>query len=150
MKKPIILFLFALLLGISFSCNSDSSSDDKENDSELLVGKWIPIKNGTILENGNEELHEIPDAEKCGSGFFEYLSDGTFNSLRYEFQDNKCVSYNKKGTWSLKDKILTSNFDNDGTITLEILELNKSTLKIKQTFRTPSILLILIGVYSRK
>ncbi|WP_337968477.1 lipocalin family protein [uncultured Flavobacterium sp.] len=147
MKKPIILFLFALLSGLLFSCNSDSS--DKETNTDLLIGKWIPTQTGTIVESGKESLQDIPNPGKCDTGLFEYLSDGTFTSLRYEFQDNKCVSYNKKGTWSLKDKTLNANFD-DGPITLEILELNKSTLKLKQSMQFGEIPIVLISVYSRK
>ncbi|PIF53700.1 lipocalin family protein [Flavobacterium sp. 2] len=150
MKKASILFLSALLIALYLSsCNSDNSSDNKENDTALLTGKWVPQKTGTIAENGNESLQEIPNPGKCDSGLLEYSSNGTFSNLRYEFQDNKCVSYNQKGTWSVKDKIITAIYD-DGSTTLEILELNQSTLKLKQTLKTGTTLLVFISVYNRK
>lgn len=148
--KKLSFLSFIMVITISLlSCESDSG-DTNNNDNLLIVGKWIPTKIGTILDNGHEQLSEIPNAGKCESDLVEYSSDRSFSHLLYEFQNNKCISNTNKGTWLLKDKMLTAIQNGEDPNLLEVLELNESTLKLKQTLQTGSGLLVFISVYKRQ
>lgn len=126
MKKLSILFASVLTLGLAVtSC----SSDDDNNGS--IEGKWAPVKMGSVV-NGQEILVNIPNEGKCDSDIIEFTSDAKFTDITYEFNNNKCESSTDKGTWSLKDKTLTTIYDGDTeSNAFEVLELTKSTLKLK-------------------
>ncbi|MGN7810063.1 lipocalin family protein [Flavobacterium johnsoniae] len=126
MKKLSILFVSVLTLGLAVtSC----SSDDDNNGS--IEGKWAPVKMGSVV-NGQEILVNIPNEGKCDSDIIEFTSDAKFTDITYEFNNNKCESSTDKGTWSLKDKTLTTIYDGDTeSNAFEVLELTKSTLKLK-------------------
>jgi len=146
MKKLSILFVSVLTLGLAVvSC----SSDDDNNAS--IEGKWTPVKMGSIV-NGKELLVAIPKEGNCDSDITEYTADGKFNELSYEFYDNKCTASNDKGTWSLKDKILTTKYDDDTDVyTEEVLELTQSSLKLKTTEKIDDTnTMVLITLYERK
>lgn len=136
-----------MALGLSMtSC----SSDDK-NSSGSIEGKWTPVKMGTILA-GQEILSDIPNEGKCDSDIMEFIAGGKFTDLTYEFFNKKCTSSTDNGTWSLKDKTLTTTYDGDTEVnTFEVMELTKSTLKIKQTEKVDaSNSVTLITLFSRK
>lgn len=126
MKKLSILFVSVLTLGLAVtSC----SSDDDNNGS--IEGKWAPVKMGSVV-NGQEILVNIPNEGKCDSDIIEFTSDAKFTDITYEFNNNKCESSTDKGTWSLKDKTLTTIYNGDTeSNAFEVLELTKSTLKLK-------------------
>lgn len=147
MKKLSVLFLSVMALGLSVA--SCSSSDDDNSGS--IEGKWTPVKMGSII-NGTEVLVNIPNEGKCDNDIVEYTSDGKFTDLEYEFTNNKCTPSTDKGTWTLKDKTLTTTYDGDTEVnTVEVLELTKSTLKVKYSEKIDaSNSLILITLFERK
>ncbi|MCD0468428.1 lipocalin family protein [Flavobacterium sp. JAS] len=146
MKKLSILFLSVLTFGFTVtSCNSD------DDNSGSIEGKWTPVKMGSVL-NGQEILVNIPNDGKCDNDIIEYTTDGKFTDLSYEFFDNKCTSSTDKGTWSLKDKVLSTTYDGDTEVnTVEVLELTKSTLKVKYTEKVDaSNSVVMITLFERK
>ncbi|KQB38279.1 Lipocalin 4 domain containing protein [Flavobacterium aquidurense] len=146
MKKLSILFLSVLTLGLaSVSCSSD------DDNSGSIEGKWAPVKMGSVV-NGQEVLVNIPNEGKCDSDYIEYTSGGKFTELEYEFQNNKCTPLTDKGTWTLKDKILSTTYDGETEVnTVEIMELNKSSLKVKYTEKIDDTnSMIIITLFERK
>lgn len=147
MKKLSILFVSVLTLGLSLT----SCSSDDDNNNASIGGKWTPVKMGSIL-NGQEILVAIPNEGKCDSDVFEYTADGKFTDLSYEFSNNKCEASTDKGTWSLKDKVLSITYDGDTEVNkVEILELTKSSLKVKYTEKLDENNdMIIITLFERK
>lgn len=147
MKKLSILFLSVLTLGLSVA----SCSSDDDNSSASIEGKWTPVKMGSILD-GKEILVNIPNEGKCDSDIIEFTADAKFTDLTYEYENSKCTSSTDKGTWSLKDKTLTTTYDGDTDLnTFEVTELTKSTLKLKHTEKIDaSNSLVMITLFERK
>lgn len=146
MKKLSILFLSVLTLGLAVtSCSSDDDNGGS------IEGKWTPVKMGSVV-NGQEVLVAIPNEGKCDSDIIEYTADGKFTDLYYEFNGTKCESFTDKGTWSLKDKVLSTTYDGDTDVyTEEVLELTKSSLKLKTTEKIDdNNTMVLITLYERK
>lgn len=146
MKKLSILFVSVLTLGLAVtSCSSD------DDNSGSIEGKWAPVKMGTLI-NGQELLVAIPNEGKCDSDITEFKTDGKFTELSYEFYDNKCNSSTDNGTWTLKDKTLSTTYSGDTSAeTFEVLELTKSTLKLKYTEKIDnSNSMILITLFERR
>lgn len=146
MKKLSILFLSVLTFGLSVtSCSSD------DDNSGSIEGKWTPVKIGSVL-NGQEILVNIPNDGKCDRNITEFTSDGKFNDIEYEFYNDKCNASTDKGTWSLKDNILTTIYDGDTEVNkVQVLELTKSTLKVKYLESTdPSNSIVMITLYERR
>ncbi|KQO34697.1 hypothetical protein ASF10_03015 [Flavobacterium sp. Leaf82] len=146
MKKLSILFLSVLALGLaSVSCSSD------DDNSGSIEGKWTPVKMGSVV-NGQEVLVNIPNDGKCDNNTIEYISGGKFTDIEYEFENNKCTPLTDKGTWTLKDNILSTIYDGETEVnTVEVLELTKSTLKVKYTEKIDNTnSLIMITLLERK
>lgn len=147
MKKLSILFLSVLTLGLAAtSC----SSDDDENNASI-EGKWTPVKMGSIVD-GKELLVAIPNDGKCENDIIEYTADGKFSDTSYEFYNDKCNASTDKGTWTLKDKVLTTTYDGETDVyTEEVLEINNSSLKLKTTEKIDdNNTMVLITLYERK
>jgi len=115
--KKIILNIFIGLL--FFSCTNDDDSNKKED--ELIIGTWKLISN---IENG-EELLAPSDCDLL----FIFTTDRV--TTQY-YEDENCTTQ-LNDTWSyfIYDDTITINESHDFA-DLVILELNSSTLKIKE------------------
>jgi hypothetical protein len=146
MKKLSILFLSVLTLGLAVtSCSSDDDNGGS------IEGKWTPVKMGSVVD-GKELLVNIPNDGKCDTDVIEFTADGKFTEVSYEFSIDKCEASTDKGTWSLKDKVLSTTYDGDTDVyTEEVLEITKSSLKLKTTEKIDDTnTMILITLYERK
>ncbi len=129
MKK---ISLFALIITAIFtSCSSD---DDTPNTVEIteanLVGKWQIT---AIEENGI--LLKLDECEKKDlSSFFISESEEKIASFTENIEENNsCKEFiSNNYSWTLTDgNILTTTFGTADTDTYTIIELTKSTLKLK-------------------
>jgi len=138
MKKLSILFVSVLTLGLAVtSCSSD------DDDKGTIEGKWTPVKFGTVVE-GKEILVAIPNDGKCSEDIIEYTADGKFTDLTYEFYDNKCEASTDKGTYTFVDNILSTTYEGETEAEkVEVIELSKSSLKIKYVEDDTTIITLL-------
>ncbi|OXA96305.1 lipocalin-like domain-containing protein [Flavobacterium hercynium] len=145
MKKLSILFVSVLTLGLAVtSCSSD-------DDDASIVGKWTPVKMGSVV-NGKEILVDYPKEGTCDSDVTEFTADGKFTDISYESNEGKCEASTDKGSYTYKDKTLSTTYEGDTEVnSVEVTELSGSTLKIKLTEKIDaSTSLVLITVYQRK
>lgn len=129
-KKLALLFVSVGLL-----LSSCSSNDNDENSSETkasIIGKWELTKHGNIL-NGSELLLTISPDGGCSNDQIEFLENGNYKELQYEYANSKCKEYNNDGTWSKSDNILKTKDILNNEFTYEILKLNETTLRLKIT-----------------
>lgn len=121
MKKLTILFVSALVMGLSFvSCNKDD-----DDDAPAIEGKW------QISQEG-ESLTALAPAENegnCGLTTVDITAGGAFKINGFDYEESVCTPFVESGTWTRKDNSLTVKTDE--TIVFEILELTESTLKVK-------------------
>lgn len=151
MKKNYILFLFVATLGLAIS--SCSNNDD---DNSSIESTWEITHEGVIV-NGKETLVPVDNEGGCEKGSITYLNNGTFTETYSEFNDDsKCVTFTENGTWSKKGNSLTLRYTNEEGDSYdaegEIVELNKSTLKVKYTYTDPQgkVVEISVVVFKRK
>lgn len=128
MKNIYILFVSALVLGLSFaSCNED---DDSSNSSAQLEGKWIFSKEGAITD-GNEELWDYKGNEDgCSKDYIMVNSNGSLTDVDYDSTDSPCQMFTTNGTWTRSGNNLTINIE-EVSLTGEIVNLTSSELKVK-------------------
>ncbi|WP_426486445.1 lipocalin family protein [Flavobacterium sp. 2] len=130
MKKLAFLFVSVGLL-----LSSCSSNDNDENNPEAkasIVGKWELTKGGNIL-NGNQLLLPITPQGGCSNNQIEFLENGNYKELQYEYTNSKCKEYNNDGTWSKSDNTLKTKDILNNEVTYEILKLDETTLRLKIT-----------------
>lgn len=130
MKKLALLFVSVGLL-----ISSCSSNDNDENSSEVkasIIGKWELTKHGNIL-NGSELLLPISPDGGCSNDKIEFLENGNYKELQYEYVNSKCKEYNNDGTWSKSNNVLKTKDILNNEFTYEILRLNETTLRLKIT-----------------
>ncbi|OTG93513.1 hypothetical protein B9T24_13615 [Acinetobacter sp. ANC 4654] len=102
--------------------NAPQSTNNAENYEKLIVGKWRFSQSSSLL-NGKEI--EIYDEEDACYDIFE-------TNKRTKFNVGDCNNGEENGKWKITDNILTKYFP-DFDHQYEILQLNKSILKIKTT-----------------
>lgn len=144
MKKISILFLS--VLAISLAVVSCTDNDDKI---QSIEGKWIPVQLGKIVD-GKEVLSDYPNEHNCESDVMEFTNDSKFTDLMHLFADNNCMAVTAKGTWLLNEKHLTLTYEDQQINNIEILELTKSTLKIKYTGKSDEANMFVITIFERK
>ena len=142
MKKNLIL-LFALTL--LFSCNNETSKQDKDDKSEtpkaeksskktdfekLIVGKWKPDFEASVakLTDAQRKNHK-DDLESYKTMFeemaFEYKSDGTY------IQSSNNIAQMENVVWEITDKIIKIRENDKIYYQYEILELTASQMTLK-------------------
>ncbi|WJS96313.1 lipocalin family protein [Flavobacterium johnsoniae] len=129
MKKLVVLLMS---IGLFISCSSDNNENEDIQQDTSIVGKWELTKRGNIL-NGTELLLTITPEGGCSNNQIEFLENGNYKELQYEYANSKCKEYNNDGTWSKSNNILKSKDILNNEITYEILRLNETTLRLKIT-----------------
>ena len=127
MKNALKLTALFLLVTLSFtSCNK--SDDNGGGTSGNIVAKWNFSKIGSII-NGQEVLTDYPNEAGCAKDNTQFKADGTEVSTQY---NSSCVASTSSGTYTKSGDTLTVTEGGD-TTTATILQLDDTTLKIKET-----------------
>ncbi len=143
MKKNLnLLIVLTLLL---FSCNNETSKQDKDDEKEtpkseksskktdfekLILGKWKPDFEASVAKlTDDQRKSNKEDIESYKTVFeemaFEYKSDGTYiQSLNNTAQMENVV-------WEITDKIIKIREDEKIYYQYEILELTASRMTLK-------------------
>ena len=130
--------LAVLLMSIGFFVSSCSSNDNNDNDNGggkqdvSIVGKWELTKRGNIL-NGTELLLPITPEGGCSNDQIDFLENGNYKEIQYEYVNSKCKEYNNDGTWSKSNNILKNKDVLNNEFIYEILRLDETTLRLKIT-----------------
>jgi hypothetical protein len=135
MKKIIVSFVFVLFLGLVFnSCSSDDSSSTPSSTS--VVGKWNFSKvSYTFNGQSSPEADYDGNEQGCSKDYMEFKAGGVFNEADYS--GTTCVEDLSVGNWSQEGNVLTITDDTD-TVSLDIISVTSSTLKIKVSEGTNS------------
>lgn len=121
MKKNYVLLMAMLLFAVVgfTSCSDDDEGGISGNPEELLVGDWqAQHDEGYWVNNGEREEYSEPYTNECytfesdGTGYCEYLDDGS----RYNF------------TWEVDGNTLYLEYRTEGDERLVIETLNSGTL----------------------
>lgn len=121
MKKNYLLLMAMLLFAVVgfTSCSDDDEGGISGNPEELLVGDWqAQHDEGYWVNNGEREEYSEPYTNECytfesdGTGYCEYLDDGS----RYNF------------TWEVDSNTLYLEYRTEGDERLVIETLNSGTL----------------------
>lgn len=131
MKKLTVL-LISIGLFVS-SCSSNDNNDNVDGKQDVsLVGKWEFTKRGNIL-NGTELLLPITPQGGCSNNQIEFLENGNYKEIQYEYVNSKCKEYNNDGTWSKSNNILKTKDILNNEFIYEILRFDETTLRLKIT-----------------
>ena len=128
MKKFKKLFLF-IFTGALIACSSDDNNDI--DDTASIIGNW---KLTSLLEDGVEQV-EDGDCDE-----FIIFTSSTFQ-LKY-FDGDDCAIEEKDDpiSYTLKGNTITfTNPDDNSTLSINIIELTLSTLKLRQEIFEESI-----------
>lgn len=148
MKKLGILFIMSMSLLVT-SCSSNDKDENEDNDTESsIVGKWELTKRGNIL-NGYELMLTITPEGGCSNDQIEFLENGNYKELQYEYTNSKCKEYNNDGTWSKSNTTFKTKDILNNEISYEILKLDETTLRLKITKGNDSAIYMLTE-YTRK
>lgn len=145
MKKLAILFIS---VGLLSSCSSNDNDEKPANETASLIGKWELTKHGNIL-NGSELFLPINKEGNCSYDQIEFLENGNYKELQYEYTNSKCKEYTNDGTWSKSNNILTTKDILKNEFGYEILRLDETTLRLKITKGNDSAIYLLLE-YTRK
>lgn len=120
MKKNYLKFLSVLMI-CCISCGFLSCSDDDDNNdgtsNSKLIGKW-QLTNVKILTNDVPNTYQPCDYED----WIAYNADGSITSY------DACDGTTGKGTWEVKDNILTEKSSSFLPVESEIKELTDDKL----------------------
>lgn len=125
MKKISILLVAFVALAIN-SC----SSDDNQNNTASVAGKWEYTQTGSVI-NGAEVLEAYNHTSGCNKDYIEFKSNGTFDDVWYSNGASGCTSANDPGTWTQNGETLTTIYPGQEASVGEILVLNDTTLKVR-------------------
>jgi hypothetical protein len=132
MKKITQLIVITFLIFQSCSSGDDKTDGSIQNSSKV-TGKWeyfqIGVFSPKTIITGNESLSNYQQSCSNKKDYIEFLSEGVCKGVYYY----DCKELVIKGTWDKTDAILNANFDNEGKVPHEILDLTSTTLKLKST-----------------
>jgi hypothetical protein len=127
-KKVIILFVSALVLGMTFaSCSNDDDSPAPAS----VEGKWNFSKMSETV-NGVTSSEEDYDGNEpgCVKDYIEFKAGGVFNESDYFDLGSGCELDLTIGTWSKSGNIITITLE--GVVTsVEVVSVSSSVLKVK-------------------
>lgn len=122
MKNTNFLFMLLATLLIFTSCSSD---DDNPNSNSPILGTWSYNAYKVSDWNNGDWIYDVEPIT------LEFLPDGTFIDL-YDGE------IDGGGTWSISGDTLTMAYEDiewgDETVYLEIVLLNDTTLRIKESY----------------
>lgn len=129
MKK--IIYLFGIIFLMLQSCTSESN-DNNDSSSPQLVGKWEVFQVGTVppgtVITGTEPLVNFQFA--CPT-YKDYYLFGSQGSLKVATYNSNCAEGGGIGTYTKTDNIINVYQNNVLQVTMEILSLTSTTLKVK-------------------
>lgn len=124
--------LVTLSLGI-LSC----SDDDKNSSSEQnpLVGKWNFISELALDAQGNLVSSDIDDNGSCPLDIYEFLNEGTFNHVDYDYslEPTNCNPDKYKGTWSITDTTFKLKEDGEDELSFIIVKQTATEFEVQKT-----------------
>ena len=143
MTKSLNKLVLILSIGILFSCGENETEIEIEQNN--IIGTWQIV---SLTADGVEELQEILDLNNVchwtqvytKTSLTEIIYSGT--SCNTETIDNT-YTYSTNGTDIIYETI------DDGDVSLEILELTNTTLKIKDSYEELGEKYVDIYTYSR-
>lgn len=122
MKNKNLLFVLLATLFIFTGCSSD---DDSSNNNSPILGTWSYNAYKVSYWNDGNWIYDVEPIT------LEFSSNGTF-IYRYDGE------IDGGGTWSISGDALTMTYNDeewgDETIIYELVLLNNTTLRIKETF----------------
>lgn len=146
MKKIFYLlsFTFLLLQACSSSGSSDGSSSSSTSGS--LVGKWEVFQGGefplgTVITDSTP-LVNFQFACPTLKDYWQFGSQGSFKAATY---NSSCAEGGGIGTYTKTDNILTIYQNNVVQVSMEIISLTNTTLKVKfpsPTTGTPNKIMV--------
>ena len=140
MKK---IVLFAALLAVGFtSCSKD---DDNAKAVSELIGKWEFSQEGTIFM-GNELLEPYEHMEGCAKDYLEFSATTVAD---HSFYGATCSEEIAIEAYTRVGNTITI-LDDGETHTVEILQLNNTTLKLKVTDTFDGTTYNYVNVLTRK
>lgn len=128
------LFL-TLFIGTLFSCSSNNN--DPETEQNSIIGTW---KITSLTSNGTEELQieldgsNPPNTSICY--WTEVFTQTTITDIRFSGTDCATeITDSDVSTYVVNGTILLETFDNgQSSVSLEILELTNTTLKLQDSY----------------
>lgn len=128
MKKFSIIIASILFSAMSLtSC----SSDDNNNSTRSIVGKWNfisqkEIEGGQVVYDGPYTDHE----SGCPLDYLEFFENGSAVDATYDKIDNVCELDTNFTTYTTNGDVLSIN-NGEETVTVQIVESSNSTLVLK-------------------
>jgi NifU-like protein involved in Fe-S cluster formation len=122
------LFL-TLFIGILFSCSSDD--DNPETEQSSIVGTWKII---SLTSNGTEELQDELNGQNI-CYWTEVYTQTTITDI--DFSGTNCTTENTDSdisTYVINGTTLLETYDNGQNLSLEILELTNTTLRLQDSY----------------
>ncbi len=121
MKKIILLFVAIVSITSITSC-----SNDDNNSSASLEGKWEFSKNGYSLAE-QEFLFDYEHASGCTKDYIVFTSNTTTNHTFLNNGSGGCTEEIDNATYTRNGKVLTANSGES----IEIITISETTLKFK-------------------
>jgi hypothetical protein len=147
--KKLLLLVSVLTLGFT-ACNKDDETVVQPTDTNgTLEGRWEFLQQGSIV-NGQELLNNYDHEEGCTKDFSEFLTGGGFINYDYYSSANgtNCNESVGSGSWTRSGNMLTVTTSGN-TETVEIMTLNATTLKIKNTEQNGATTSVTVIVFKR-
>ena len=122
------LFLTFFLIGILFSCNSDNSKNETEQNS--IIGTW---KITSLTSNGTEELQEELD----GMGicyWTEVYTQTTLTDIDFSGADCNVETVGESLPYTINGTTLSYTTGDQVNVSVEIIELTNTTLKLQDSY----------------
>lgn len=127
MKKVSILFVSALVLGMTFtSC----SKDDDNSTPASLEGKWNFSKMGAMAGTQEVLVDYQGNEAGCSKDYINLAADGAITDVDYDSTDSPCEAFTSTGTFTKTATTITVTIDGSSE-TVQILSLTSSELKVK-------------------
>ena len=143
MKKVNKLFL-VLFLGVLFSCTTDNTDENSIENS--IVGTWKIV---SLTSNGTDELQdELDFATICY--YTEVYTETIITDINFSGSDCKTETVDETLPYSINGTNLTYTTGDSVVVSLEILELSSTTLKLQDSYQEDGESYIDIYTYTRQ
>jgi hypothetical protein len=127
-----LIYLVSIVFLMLQACSSSNSNSNNTASSTQLVGKWEVFQVGTVppgtVITGSESLTNFQFACSTYKDYYLFGGQGTFKVATY---NNNCSEGGGIGTYTKTDNIINLYQNNVLQVTMEILSLSSSTLKVK-------------------
>lgn len=135
MKKTTKLVLLAFSSLLLNSCDKEEETTFVQPN--YLVGKWVPIKIGSLNSQGVLNYMDYENNANCDSDNIIFNEDKSFKYDDFEFLNDACVDFSINGTYSLTSNKIALNYLNTEGVAVEesrnILSLTPTQIEITYT-----------------